>query len=151
MYEHMENDFNLTKFRRRLRQMIKVQYGTASSFARACGLPQNTLYSILNMNILPTVQTLALMCDRLGCTMEFLLGLNLEASDSNEAYESAIRDVQTFKDKWSRSRKLFLAYTTLGFLTEAEEERLKCLLNPEAEGKARPAGHASAPPMRKNP
>ena len=134
MYEHMENDFNLTKFRRRLRQMIKVQYGTASSFARACGLPQNTLYRILNIDTLPTVGTLALMCERLGCTMEFLLGLNLEASDSNEAYESAIRDVQTFKDKWSRTRKLFLAYTTLGFLTEAEEERLHLFLNLDAKG-----------------
>ena len=134
MYEHMENDFNLTKFRRRLRQMIKVQYGTASRFARACGLSQNTLYRILNIDTLPTVGTLALMCDRLGCTIEFLLGLNLEATDSNEAYESAIRDEQTFKDKWSRSRKLFLAYTTLGFLTEAEEERLHLFLNMDAKG-----------------
>ena len=137
-------DFDSVGFRKRLRQMIEEQYGTATAFAEACGIQLSTIYRVLNVDSVPTVPVLLQMCDKLGCTMEFLLGICLESSDSREAFETALENIYAFQSDWSRTQILYLVFAAMGMLSPREQEKLRVFL--KLDGKENSASPNTAKP-----
>ncbi len=108
----------------RLREMILSQYSTLSEFADELGVTRNTLYHMVRGDARPNIQTLAEICDLLGCSMDFLLGISCPEQDPEEGYETALLNVHEFSASWPRRKKLMLICAILGQLTEEEKLQL---------------------------
>ena len=92
---------DLRAFGRRLREMILVQYDSVGSFADSLGMTRNALYNVVHGDVVPSIQTLVDICELLGCSLEFLLGISTSESDRIEGYEAAVQNIRQFRDEWT--------------------------------------------------
>lgn len=122
-------NLNMDHFRKRLRELIKVQFGSVSAFAESTGLKLNTLYRILNVDTVPTLHVLLVVCESLGCSLDFLLGVEREEDDPCEAYAAAARNILIYRSRWNRAKILYLVFAALDMLTEEEDRKLRVFLN----------------------
>ena len=120
---------DMAKVGHRMRTLISIHDDSISHFADKIGISRNSLYKIVHGQVTPDAQTLVDICDRLGCSVDFLLGMESPLLDSYEAYETALMNIFEFRDEWSRNQRLFLVYTSMGCLSEQEEKQLRAFLN----------------------
>lgn len=110
---------------KRLSNLIEVQYESAAAFADDVGISRNSLYKILHGEVTPDAQTLVDFCEKLGCSVDFLLGVSCPETDPVEGFEAALLNVYEFRRKWPRGKILFLVYAAMGMLSDKEEQRLR--------------------------
>ena len=115
---------NMPEAGERLRRLIKVQHDSVGHFADRIGVSRNTLYRFTTDGKIPSVPTLLAICQRLGCSVEFLLGLTTPEADAKDAYLAAVLNIQAFSDQWKQEDKLALAAAAAGLLTEAQMDKL---------------------------
>ena len=112
----------------RIRVLILHICPTISDFARRYGLSLTALYEITRGQSIPSPQTLAILGDLLGCSVDFLLGVSTPESEPMEGYDAALLNVCAFRESWTRDQKLFLAYASMGLLSPPEEDQLRLRL-----------------------
>ena len=115
---------NMSEAGQRLGRLIRVQHDSVGHFADKIGVARNTLYRFTTNGKIPSVPTLLAICRRLGCSVEFLLGLNTPEADAKEAYITAVLNIQAFGAQWKQEDRLALAAAAAGLLTEAQENKL---------------------------
>ena len=115
---------NMPEAGARLRRLIRVQHDSVGHFADRIGVARNTLYRFTRAGRIPSVPTLLAICQRLGCSVEFLLGLNTPEGDANEAYIDAVLNIQAFGSQWKNEDRMALAAAAAGLLTEAQMDKL---------------------------
>ena len=104
----------------RLRALIGVQYSSVGEFADRAGLSRNTLYRITCGAKIPSLYTLLLICDRLGCSLDFLLGIASCDSDPLAAWQTALLCVHEFGPKWKQEDRSAMACAAVGLLTDRQ-------------------------------
>ena len=115
---------NMPEAGKRLRQLIRVQHDSVGHFADRIGVARNTLYRFTTNGKIPSVPTLLAICRRLGCSVEFLLGLETPETNARDAYMTAVLNIQAFGAQWKQEDRLALAAAAAGLLTEAQENKL---------------------------
>ena len=115
---------NMPEAGKRLRQLIRVQHDSVGHFADRIGVARNTLYRFTTNGKIPSVPTLLAICRRLGCSVEFLLGLTTPEADAKDAYLTAVLNIQAFCDQWKQEDRLALAAAAAGLLTEKQMDKL---------------------------
>ena len=115
---------NMSEAGQRLDRLIRVQHDSVGHFAYKIGVARNTLYRFTADGKVPSVPTLLAVCQRLGCSVEFLLGLETPEANASEAYIDAVLNIRAFGDQWRKEDRLALAAAAAGLLTEPQMDKL---------------------------
>ena len=115
---------NMREAGQRLGRLIRVQHDSVGHFADKIGVARNTLYRFTADGKIPSVPTLLAVCQRLGCSVEFLLGLETPEANASEAYIDAVLNIRAFGDQWRKEDRLALAAAAAGLLTEPQMDKL---------------------------
>ena len=106
---------------KRLRSMILSQYPTVRAFAANTGICKNTIYRMLHKRVLPSIPVLVEMCENLGCSLDFLLGLYSADIEAREAYVTTVLNIKAFWPDWGQEDRLALAALTSDLLAQSRK------------------------------
>ncbi len=90
----------------RVRELIRLQDSSVGCFADRIGVSRNTLYRLTCEGLMPSLQTIVDISDMLGCSVDFLLGLEKPEESIREAYHTAALNILEYREQMSRKQKL---------------------------------------------
>lgn len=114
----------------RVRELIRLQDSSVGCFADRIGVSRNTLYRLTCEGLMPSLQTIVDISDMLGCSVDFLLGLEKPEESIREAYHTAALNILEYREQMSRKQKLLLVCALCGVTTEEEEKFLRYFRRP---------------------
>ena len=114
-------NIDMTAVCKRLRNMILSQYPTVRAFAANTGICRNTIYRMLHKRVLPSIPVLVDMCENLGCSLDFLLGLYSPDTEAREAYVTTVLNIKAFWPDWRQEDRLALAALMSDLLAQSRK------------------------------
>lgn len=109
----------------RVRELIRLQDSSVGCFADRIGVSRNTMYRLTCEGLMPSLQTMVDIGEMLGCSVDFLLGLEMPEENPAEAYHTAALNILEYREQMTRKQKLLLICALCGTATEEEEKMLK--------------------------
>ena len=85
------------------------------------GICKNTIYRMLHKRVLPSIPVLVEMCENLGCSLDFLLGLYSADIEAREAYVTTVLNIKAFWPDWGQEDRLALAALTSDLLAQSRK------------------------------
>ena len=89
---------------KRLKTMIEDLGLTPGEFADEIGISRNTIYRILGDKGEPNLSTLNLICEKLGCSLDF--ALCKEKEDPSTSYKEAVITIRENQAQWTLKERV---------------------------------------------
>ena len=116
---------NMKAVGERVRELIRLQDSSVGCFADRIGVSRNTMYRLTCEGLMPSLQTMVDIGEMLGCSVDFLLGLEMPEDSPAEAYHTAALNILEYREQMTRKQKLLLVCALCGTTTEEEEKMLR--------------------------